>query len=118
MNAMLIDLARRGQSRDVLVAPVTTSTVGASGMATLALGEHWDGAPLEVDALVASLRRRVEDVGLPVRRDGVEVTDDALDDVLGDAARHLIDTAPGYWRRLGIERPPGRSSSRPGRRRR
>ena len=69
----------------------------------MAIGEHWDGAALAVEPLVAALGARLEAQQMPLFKDGVALTDQvAIRAALVEAATAAVQLLSGQFETLGI----------------
>ncbi len=114
MNRALVDAARRGDHRGVFVSPATGGVISVPTLVGLAIGEHWDGVPLEERPLSDAVETRARVLAGPSASDR-----DAGRDAVVGAVRHASHLLTGLFASLGIRAPDtGRRSAAAGRRRR
>jgi hypothetical protein len=107
---MLVEEARAGRARGYLVAPAITSTIPVDPLVTLAIGERWDGTPLEAGALARATRERIAERGLSFATGAAGLDDTGLDAAVSAAARHAVELAGSRLDDLGVTAPARTSS--------
>ena len=119
LNRTLIDAARRGDFRGLLISPATGGVIGLPLLVALTVGEAWDGAAVDESALAEAVARRARALQLPILLHGVALTDEmAQREVVTQSVRQAMELLSGPLGRLGIRAPEPRRAQPGGRRRR
>ena len=113
MNRALIDAVRLGDNRGVLVSPATGSVVSIAPLIALAIGEQWDGVPLDESTLSDAVAIRARAQPGPPAAVGKAGGDDVR-----AAVREAIQLSAGVFQTLGIRPPEQSRRGAPGGRRR
>ncbi len=113
MNRALIAALRRGDHRGVLVSPATGGVINIDPLAALAIGEHWDGVPLEDGPLIDAVAGRLRAQPILVLPEG----DEGRETIAGQV-HQAMQLLAGPCRTLGIRPPEVMRRGPPGGRRR